>query len=167
MLDGILQGVQRVIDKFSQSPEACLLLGSVFAIVSVAGLRMIVGGLMEMHRSKTALEKLRKGYTFRDKLLMKHAWEDCLHAKGFCRALIVCHHIRVLLLLGTLILTLSAIWLPNLLPAAGYAAGVLFLIMDVPIMVMETILDKYSFHRRKHEYRFKKYHNTKDHSSLM
>ncbi len=65
-------------------------------------LRGIANGLLEMHRSKTALQKLRKEYTLWDRLLMLPPWNRCERAPKFCRVLICIYHFRLCLILISL-----------------------------------------------------------------
>lgn len=166
-IDRIKDNAIGIIDAFSGSVPACLFLSSITALVSIFIIRVLVGALFAMHRGRSKIKKIQSRYGFWKRLLMKPAWDECLHAKNFCRVLIVCHHIRMFLLISTLFLVAISNWVPNLLQISGRYAGLSFLIMDFPILVMHLVLDRYPFQRLKHEYRFWKYHNTKNYDSLF
>lgn len=148
---------------FSESPEACILLSSIIGIASMLCLRFLAAALLEMHRSRSNIKKIRDSYNFWHKLIMKPAWQECLHAKKFCRAIIVCHHVRVSIFLVMLVVNI----MPRLSLFSALLSCLVFIVIDVPILVMHLIMDRHPFQRLKNEYRFQKYHNTKDHNSLF
>ena len=165
-LEEIAANAASLAVEFSNSVVACAFLVSVFALISVFMIRSIIAGLFAIHRSNTALKKVNKAYSFGQKLLLKHAWNDCLHAKGFCRFLIVCHHILVCLFLLELLLSLlSGIW-PSMMLINGYIAIFFMFVVTIPISILFFSRDKYPFNTRRHEFRFRKYHNSQDHHSL-
>lgn len=167
LLNTILGGISQMIRVFSEEPMACAFLTSVFAFASALCCRGIATGLLEMHRSRSNLKKLRKTYRAWQKIIMKPAWDNCLHAKSFCRFLIVFHHVRIVLLIISLFLTILGETAPSLMPTVGLLCGCVFFIMDVPALALHGVMDRYSFQRLKHEYRFRKYHNTQNHHSLF
>ena len=119
-----------------------------------------------MHRSRSAIKKINKTYSFGQKVLMKHAWRDCIHAKSFCRGLIVYHHsIFILFVLELLLVLFSNIW-PVLMPVIAWSTFVFFVGFVIPTCVLNFVLDRYPFAKLKHEFRFRKYHNTSNHDSL-
>lgn len=162
-----MEWMDRILDIFSGSVPACVFLSSVTALASACLIRFLVGALFEMHRSRTGIKKIKKGYSFWQKLLMEHAWKQSLHESTCCRFLIVCHHSRIILWALVLLLAVISNWVPNLLRLSGCFGVFAILLMDIPIWIMELILEKYPFRRMNHEYRFRKYHNTKDRESLI
>lgn len=165
-LEKIGANAVRIVGVFSESATLCTFLLSVISITSIVGVRGIISGLFAMHRSKSALKKICKNYSFGQRVFLKHAWEDCLHAKQFCRQLIVVHHcIFGLLLVQLLLAILSNIWPALRIVIAWFTlmAGVGFLI---PVSLLNFSLDRYPFQKRKHEFTFRKYHNTSNHHSL-
>ena len=167
LISRVRDGVSQFVGVFSQSAFVCVFLSFVTALASAILIRFLVGALLQMHRSRTNMKKLKKNYVFWQKLLLQPAWKECLHAKIFCRVMIVYHHTRIILLAGILLLVLISNWLPELLCVSGYCAGFVFLLIDIPIWLMRLILDKYPLRRMKHEYRFQKYHNTQNRESLI
>lgn len=167
LLNTILNGISQMIGVFTEEPVACAFLTSVFAFASVCCSRGIVAGLLEMHRSRSNLKKLRKTYSAWRKIIMKPAWDNCLHAKSFCRFLIVFHHIRIVHLLISLFLAFLGKVVPSLMPIMGMVSGGVFFAMDVPALALHVLMDRYPFQHLKHEYRFRKYHNTQNHHSLF
>lgn len=167
VMSRITEEISEIISVFSEAPLACVFLTSVFAFASVCCSRGIVGGLLEMHRSRSNLKKVRRPYNAWQKIIMKPAWDHCLHAKSFCRFLIVFHHVRVAFLLVSLSMALVGNAVPSLMPITGLLCGCVFFVMDVPALVFHVIMDRYPFQRLKHEYRFRKYHNTQNHHSIF
>ena len=166
IFERIAANAARIAGNFSESAMWCAFLVIVFSVASMLGIRFIIAGLMNMHRSKTALKKLNKAYSFGQKMLLKHAWQDCLHAKKFCRFLIIWHHcIFVTFIMALLLLIFSKLWPAVLVVVGWYALGTL--VFDViPVAILFSALDRYPFQRFRHQFTFRKYHNTNDHDSL-
>ena len=161
------QELLRINNIFSESLDACILLGSIMGIISVFMLRILIGELVQMHRSSSKLKKLYRQYNFRQKFLMQPAWQECLHAKRFCRVCIVCHHIRLCLLFVMLICVILENAISGNITLSAFVSSLIFWIMDIPIIALNLILTKLSFRRHQSKYRFLKYHNTKNHHSLF
>ena len=159
--------VIRIVGVFSESPLACFFLVCIMGFASAGCTRGLVAGLFEMHRSRSNLKKICKKYNFWQKILMKPAWDECLHAKSFCRFLIICHHLRIVCLLGSLSFLLMVNIAPSLMSISASFSTCVFSIIDIPVLVLHVAMDRYPFQRLKHEYRFRKYHNTQDHNSLF
>lgn len=167
VVNRIIQYAEHIFSIFSESLPACAFLACTFGLCSIVAIRCIVSELFGMHRSKSSLKKIRKPYSFWQSVIMKPAWDECLHAKGFCRKIIICHHMRVILLFFELFLTILANYFPELKLVTGYCAGAIFLAIDIPILVMHLVLDRYPFQRGKHEYRFRKYHRSAERDRLF
>lgn len=167
LFDRINKNAISIVKAFAESPGACTFLSCMFTFTSVCVIRGIVNALLGMHRSSTQLKKLRNNYSFLKKMIMLHIWKECLHAKGFCRLLIICHHFRVLFFLVTLFLLLITHFAPALELVTGRIAGVVCITVDIPLLLLHLLLDRHPFKRLKHEYRFKKYHNTNNRNSLI
>lgn len=166
LLDRIVANATRIAGQLADSAIACSFIVIVTALLSIFCIRSIISGLFAMHRSRSALKQVNKEYSFGQKVILKHAWNDCLHAKRFCRFLIICHHCIVGLLLVELLLALlSNIW-PQLMPIIGWFTIVFLVSITIPVCILNFSLDKYPFAKWKNEYTFRKYHNTKDHESL-
>ena len=166
VFERISENAARFTSRLSGNPWLCLFLSCGFGLVALISIRGVVSGLFTMHRSKSAAKKVLKNYPFLQKLLLRHAWQECLHASRFCRFLIIYHHLVVILILiEALLVFLSGIW-PGLMPFIAWYASVFSFLVAVPACILAVSLDRYPFHKRKHEFRFKKYHNTSDHSSL-
>ena len=165
-LEKIATDSVRIVGELSESAAACTFLMAFFSIVSMICIRGVVSGLFKMHRSRSAIKKINKAYSFGQKILLQHAWKDCLHAKKFCHRLIIAHHcIFILLILELLLALFSNIW-PILMPVVAWYTLVLVVGISIPVCLLNFILDRYPFAKWKHEFRFRKYHNTSNHDSL-
>lgn len=156
-----------IIYNLAEEPLLCFLLSLFFFLADYFLLYMLLGALLKMHRSKSAVKKLLKAYTFRQKLWLIPFERDCLHAVGFCRFLVWFARIRVLLF--------GVYLLPAILCAFGFlpatilawlSAGI-FLCLDAPLLLIDWLLSRPLIGRRFKEFSFQKYHNTSDHSSLF
>ena len=149
-------------DKFIAAPGAAVFLALVFWLVGIFLLRFILSDLLEMHKSKTALKKIRREYTFRQKLMLRHVKDHAEHATKFTSFLILFHHASVLTM--ALSLSLWLLWPGEL--SFCILAGRLVL-FDVPVMLLDFLLDEHPLKKRAHRRRFRKYHNTSDKTSLF
>ncbi len=166
IFDKIAANTLHLVSAFSESAMLCTFLITVFSLISMFCIRGVVSGLFEMHRSRSAIKKINKTYSFSQKVLMTYAWRDCIHAKRFCRGLIVYHHsIFILFVLELLLALISNIW-PVLMPVIAWYTFVFFVGLVIPTCLLNFILDRYPFAKLKHEFRFRKYHNTNNHDSL-
>lgn len=150
------------LDELNAQPEAALFIFPILWLLSFFMLRSILSELLKMHKSKTAVKKIEKQYTFRQKLCLHHVAEHTEHAVKFTRFMIRMHHFSFWTMLICLLsgLILSYRWFLYLL--AGR-----FLIFDVPVMFVFCILDAHPLNRRRYRMRFTKYHNTSDKTSLF
>ena len=166
-MEYIKNEIVRVYYIFLNEPGACVFVTGLFALVSVLVLRALISGLLEMHKSRSTMKKIGKEYGFWQKVILLPAWKENEHARKFCRFMIVLHHIRVFLMAGLLLMILFASVVPGLSRLAAIFSIIILIVVDLPIYVLSMALDRHPFRRRKHEYRFRKYHNTKDHDSLF
>lgn len=143
-------------------PGSALVLALILRLVCVAEMQFMLNALFRMHKSKSAVKKIRKQYTFWQKLILRHVEEHTEHAVQFTRFMVWVHHISCCTMLICLLsrLILSDRWFVYLLAAR-------FLIFDGPVLLINLLLDAYPLRRRRHEYRFVKYHNTSDKTSLF
>ena len=155
------------MDRLSESAGLCVLFACIFGLLAMIEICFIVSGLFAMHRSKNGLKKAKMGYTFRQRLLLRPAWEQCLHAKTFCRVLICVYYIRVIVLAISCLFAVVVQSNPALLRVAAYIVVISILALDAPIFVLDFILDEHPFKKWQNKYRFEKYHNTRDRSSLI
>lgn len=154
------------LDELIAQPGAVVFLALIFWFVSFFIMRFILSELMQMHKSKTAVKKLKKQYTFRQKLALRHVAEHTEHAVKFTHFMVWVHHLSCITMLICLLsgLVLSDLWFVYLL--AGR-----FLLFDIPVWILNCLLDPHPFNRRKRRcgppYRFAKYHNTSNKTSLF
>ena len=167
LLDRIESFVIHIVGVFSESVWICLFFMCTFCISTVLCIVGLTSGLFEMHRSRTNIKKTRRKYTLSQRFRLMPAWYECLHAKGFCRFLIIVYHTRLVLMLLFLILTILVQIFPILMVIIAPFTAVVFFVVDIPILLFHALMDRYPLKKLKHEYRFRKYHNTDDHYSLF
>ena len=150
------------LEELIVQPGAVVFLSAVFAFISILMLRLLLGDLLRMHKSKTAVKKISKQYAFCQKLCLRHVSEHCEHAVRFSRFLVWVHNIYA---------PVSAVCLISgwILPARYFVYGTVmkWILLDVPIWLLMFVLDAHPFRKRKHQWRFAKYHNTSDKTSLF
>ena len=166
LLDKISAGIIRTIGEFSNSEPLCLFITGFVSVLCIICIRGLVSGLFEMHRSRSAQKKLYKEYSFLQKVVLKHAWQACLHAKRFCRFLIIYHHVIAIAFFLELLLALFSVFFPGLAHFIAYFTLISSVCFFTPVCILNTCLDRYPFIKFKHEFTFRKYHNTQDHNSL-
>ena len=166
IFERITSNATRIAGQLADSALACSFIVFVTALASIFCIRGIISGLFAMHRSRSALKKAYKEYSFGQKVILKHAWWDCLHAKRFCRFLIVCHHCIIGLLLVELLLAILSNTWPALMPVIGWFTIIFLVVITIPVCILNFSLDRYPFAKWNSEFTFRKYHNTQDHNSL-
>ena len=155
-----------MIARLSDLPEVCIMLSVLLFLMSVFMIYSLLDGLLKMHRSKSAVKKLMKEYTFLQKMWLIPFENHCLHAVKFCKGLVWFQRIRCLSF-GTYF-AVGMLTLLNLVPNSVLAcmSAMMFVIFDIPEMILYRLVSRPIFGRFK-EYSFEKYHNTKDHDSLL
>lgn len=150
------------LDELVAQPEAALFLFLTLWLCGIFLLRWLLNDPLQMHKSKTTLKKIGKQYTFRQKLALRHVAEHNEHTVKFTRFMIRLHHLSFGTMLVCLLsgLTLPDRWFVYLLVGR-------FLIFDLPVMILDFLLDEHPFRRFRHRRRFAKYHNTSDRTSLF
>lgn len=166
LLEKITAIGEKMIGVLSESAAICLFFAAVFTLPSIISIRCIISGLNEMHRSRTAQKKLYKEYSFRERTILKPAWQKCLHAQKFCRFLIVYHHSIAILFLIELLLAVFSCFFPVLMQVIACFTLIFSIFVCFPVLILSSTLDRYPFQKFKHEFTFRKYHNTDDHNSL-
>ncbi len=166
LLQKITDSITRIIAVLSESVPICLFFAAVFFLPAIFSIRSIISGLVEMHRSRTAQKKLYKEYSFWQKTVLKPAWQKCLHAQKFCRFLILYHHSIAILFLIELLLAVFSHFFPILIQIIACFTLIFSIFFCFPTLILSYSLDRYPFKRLKHEFTFRKYHNTEDHNSL-
>ena len=155
-----------IIRNLAAEPLACVILTVLFFLFATLLNILILHSLLQMHRSKTAMKKLMKEYTFFQKLRLLPYEAHCLHAPLFCKFLI-----RLQWLGGGCFALYLLIWLFNMVgllsdPFLGWSTLVFFLLYDLPAFIINGVLSRPVIGRFR-EYSFRKYHNTADHRSLL
>lgn len=167
LLNEMQSTIMHIGDVFSESPVACFLLVCIFGIATICCIVGLVNGLFVMHRSRTKIKNTRRKYSFLQRVALLPDWYECLHAKHFCRFLIVVYHLRCIFMLLSVILTVLINAIPVLGDISASFSAFVFIVVDIPVLIFHLIMDRYPFQRLRHEYRFKKYHNTQNHDSLF
>ena len=91
--------MRELVKTLTEAPGLVILLSAVFGLVVFICNRYLLGTLLKMHRSKTAVKKIEKQYTFTQKFLLHHVRDHCVHAKKFCRRMILLHHMNLIITL--------------------------------------------------------------------
>ena len=167
LFNRIETNITRIFNTYLDSPLFCIILTCIFSVSTICCLRSIVCGLFKMHRSGSALKKLLNSYSFCAKCILLPAWNECLHAKRFCKFLILVHNVRFVLLISSISLALLSNIISVLVSINAVFSGIIFFTFDIPILVMHRVMDQHPFKRQKNKYRFQKYHKTKNYNSLF
>lgn len=150
------------IEKMAAQPGMIVFLSLTFWLLCFVILRLLLGALLRMHKSKTSVKKIEKQYTFWQKLCLKHVAQHCEHAVKFTQFMILVHNIYTP---STFLLLISGLLMPGRLFACVMIGK--WILMDLPIMLLMQIMDAHPFQKRKHAWRFAKYHNSSDRTSLF
>ncbi len=146
--------------------RVCVGLSVFFFLFGYLTIYCLLNSLLKMHRSKSAVKKIKKEYNFKQKLWLTPFETNCIHAVKFCKGLIWFWRVRCLSFALYLMLGMAAIFgLPVNTIIAWFSAG-MFVLFDIPQFIINLLLSR-PFIGRFREYSFEKYHNTKDHESLL
>lgn len=157
----------QIIDNLSKHPAMCVILSALIFLFSFLMNYLLLDSLLKMHRSKSAVKKLREKYTFLQRLCLLHFKENCRHAIKFCNGMILYQKIGwVCLAIYLVIALLFAFGLFSAASIAWLTIG-FFVAFDVPAFAINRILTRPILFGRFKEYSFEKYHNTENHDSLL
>ena len=157
----------QIIENLSKQPIACIILSAIIFLFSFLTNYLLLDSLLKMHRSKSAVKKLKKEYTFLQRIRLHHFKDNCRHAIRFCNRMIIYQKIGWGCF--TLYLTVSLFFAFGLFSAKSIAwltVGI-FLLFDVPTFAINRVLARPIIFGRFKEFSFEKYHNTENHDSLL
>ena len=157
----------QIIENLSKQPLACIILSVIIFLFGFLMNYLLLDSLLKMHRSKSAVKKLKKEYTFLQKMQLIHFKENCRHAIKFCKIMIVYQKISwVCLALYLIISLLFAFGLFSVNLIAWLTVGI-FVIFDVPAFIINRLFARPILFGRFKEFSFEKYHNTENHDNLL
>ena len=157
----------QIIDNLSKQPTVCIILSVIIFLFSFLTNYLLLDSLLKMHRSKSAVKKLKQEYTFLQRMQLIHFKENCRHAIRFCSKMIV--YLKISWMFLALYLIVSLLFAFGLLSSkfiAWLTVGI-FLLFDVPAFAINRLLARPIIFGRFKEFSFEKYHNTENHDSLL
>ena len=159
--------MQKIIENISAQPAACMIASVLLFFLAALANYVLMDALLEMHRSKSALKKLKKQYTFFQKIRLLHFKENCRHAVKFCNGMIIYQKIGWLCF--AIYLLAGLLHALDFFPAAviSWLSIAIFFCFDLPSIVIGWALSRPLLSRRFKKFSFEKYHNTDNHESLF
>ena len=157
----------QIIDNLSKQPTVCIILSVIIFLFSFLTNYLLLDSLLKMHRSKSAVKKLKQEYTFLQRMQLIHFKENCRHAIRFCNKMIV--YLKISWIFLALYLIVSLLFVFGLFSSkfiAWLTVGI-FLLFDVPAFAINRLLARPIIFGRFKEFSFEKYHNTENHDSLL
>lgn len=126
----------------------------------------LLDSLLKMHRSKTAVKKLKKEYRFLQKIWLVPFHTHCLHAVKFCKFLILFQ--RTYMLCFAAYLSFALFFFSGLVSGTllAWLTASIFVCFAIPPAIIHFSLTRPLIGRFK-KYSFEKYHNTDNHHSLF
>lgn len=154
-----------IIRRLSESPGLCMLVSMVLGVWGILGIRGMLTDLLKMHRTKAAMKKIYQTYSLADRMRLRHIADNCLHAKGFCHALIAidnayCVFLIISLLAGIMSVSVDAGMLLAVITVVKLA------LLDIPVHLLLTVLKEEPMSKGS-RWRFRKYQNSMDYYSLF
>lgn len=157
----------QIIENLSKQPIMCIILSVVICLFSFLMNYLLLDSLLKMHKSKSAVKKLKKEYPFLQRMGLLHFKENCRHAIRFCSGMIIYQKIGwACLAIYLLISLLFAFGLFSATFISWLTVG-LFVAFDVPAFVINRLLARPVIFGRFQKFSFEKYHNTENHHSLF
>lgn len=157
----------QIVENLSKQPIACIILSVIIFLFFFFTNYLLLDSLLKMHRSKSAVKKLKKEYTFLQRMRFLHFKENCRHAIKFCNGMIIYQKIGcVCIVIYLFMALLFAFGLFSATFITWLTVG-LFVAFDVPAFVINRLLARPIIFGRFKEFSFEKYHNTENHNSLL
>ena len=159
--------MQQIIENLSKQPTVYIVLSVLIFLFSFSTNYLLLDSLLKMHRSKSAVKKLKKEYTFLQRMRLLHFKENCLHAIKFCNRMII--YQKVAWVYFALYLIISLLFAFGLFSAkfiTWLTVGI-FMLYDVPTFAINRLLARPILFGRFKEFSFEKYHNTENHNNLL
>lgn len=159
--------MQTPIENLSAHPLMCVIMSMAVFFFATLTNHLLLDSLLKMHRSKSALRKLKKKYTFLQRLRFLHMKGNCRHAVKFCNGMIIYQKIGWLCL--AVYLFASLLFVFDFFPAAiiSWLSIAILLFIDLPSFAIHLFLARPFLFGKFKEYSFEKYHNTNNHESLF
>lgn len=155
-----------IISNLVEHPGVCFGLTVFFYLFGFSMLYGLLDALLKMHRSKSAVKKIKEDYKLIHKIWLIPFEANCIHAEKFCKGLVWFWRIRCFAFALYLALGLAAtVGLSVNAIIAWFSVG-MFVLFDIPQFLIQLLLSR-PFIGRFREFSFEKYHNTKDHESLL
>lgn len=161
------QILQKIIENMSAQPATCVIASVLLFFFAALANYTLMDGLLEMHRSKSALKKLKKQYTFFQKIWLLHFKGNCRHAVKFCNGIIIYQKIGWLCF--AVYLLAGLLYAFDFFPAAviSWLSIAILFCFDLPSIVIGWALSRPLLFSRSKKFSFEKYHNTDNHESLF
>ena len=157
----------QIVENLSKQPTVCIVISVIIILFSILTNYLLLDSLLKMHRSKSSVKKIKKEYSFLQRMRLLHFKERCRHAIKFCNGMIIYQKIGCICL--ALYLILSLLFAFGLFSATfiAYLSVGIFLLFDVPAFAINRLLARPIFFGRFKKFSFEKYHNTDNHESLL
>ena len=159
--------MNELICRLSVQPGLTILLSAFFGLVIFIMNRYLLSALLKMHRSKTAVKKIEKQYSFAPKFLLYHVRDHCKHAPKFTKRMIWTHHFNLFVTVFVCLIAIISFFVPEQGIVSAWALIAQVVLVFLPVSIMELLFDKHPFRKNKHAYRFTDHHNSDDHESLF
>ena len=158
--------MMHIISNLAELPGVCFGITLFFFLFGFVMLYSLLDSLLKMHRSKSAVKKIKKEYKLKHKMWLIPFETNCVHAVKFCKGLIWFWRVRCFTFALYLMLGLAAIFGLSVNAIIAWFSVGMFVFFDVPQFIIQLLLSR-PFIGRFREFSFEKYHNTNDHESLL
>lgn len=156
-----------MIENAAKEPMVFIIAFLVSTVISFSANYTLLDSLLKMHRSKTAVQKIKREYSFIEKWYMVHYKENCRHAVKFCNFIITFQRISWICLATYLFFI--GLWGYGVLSALSIIKITVcfFIFIIMPSMAISISLARPILFGRSKKYSFEKYHNTQNHNSIF
>lgn len=159
--------MQKLIENLSAQPLACVIISVFIFLLASLMNYLLLDSLLKMHRSKSALKKLKKEYAFLQRLRFLHFKGNCRHAVKFCNGLILFQKTSWACLALYLIISMLYAFGFFSVTIVSWLSIAILLFIDMPSFAINWVLSRPLLFGRFKEHSFEKYHNTDNHESLF
>ena len=146
--------------------KECLLPVSALAIFSISMIREFLNSLFKVHRSKTMVRKITSKYSLLERMILKYAYVEPLHAKNISKFGVFFHGVNICFIVMVYFVGFLSIADHSLQIQYTNLISLQFYCFNVPTIIIYFVLKVDVFSRSCHKWKFEKYHTSKEFNKL-
>ena len=135
-------------------------------IFSISMTREFLNSLFNVHRSKTMVRKIKSKYSRLEKMMLKYAYVEPMHAKTISKFGVIYYWVNICWILLVYIIGIVAIVEGDLGAHFRTLLSLQFYCFNIPTIFFYCVLKVNPFSRSCLKWKFEKYHTSKEFDKL-